>query len=95
MAIPDKFESQDLLQFYNLRNIINQRKAFGYESFPGTFLDPKLENAMLQPNIQNLLVKFYNVADLGYQFTKPRRPVMAQGSGSKKGHSLSSDLSSK
>ncbi|CAG8763190.1 27322_t:CDS:1, partial [Racocetra persica] len=45
MAIPDEFESQDLLQFYNLRNIINQRKAFGYESFSSTFLNPKLENA--------------------------------------------------
>ncbi|CAG8776040.1 1194_t:CDS:1, partial [Racocetra fulgida] len=32
--ISDEFESQDLLQFYNLRNIIDQREAFGYESFP-------------------------------------------------------------
>ncbi|CAG8684219.1 14263_t:CDS:1, partial [Racocetra fulgida] len=62
---------QDLLQFYNLRNIINQGKVFSYESFPSTFLDPKLEKAILQPDIQNLLVEFYNVADLGYQFTKP------------------------
>ena len=47
IAIPDKFESQDLLQFYNLRNIIKQGEAFGFEPFPGTFLDPKLENAIL------------------------------------------------
>src|SRR5260363_205416 len=71
MAIPDKFESQDLLQFYNLRNIINQEEAFGYESFPGTFLDPKLENGMLQPDIQTLLIEFYNDAGTGYQFTRP------------------------
>ncbi|CAG8731734.1 6981_t:CDS:1, partial [Racocetra fulgida] len=71
MAILDEFESQDLLQFYNLRNIINQEEAFGYESFSSTFLDSKLENTILQPDIQNLLVEFYNVTDLNYQFTKP------------------------
>ena len=64
--IPDAFESQDLLQFYNLRNIINQEEAFGYELFPGIFLSPKLENAILQPNIQNLLIEFYNDADTGF-----------------------------
>ncbi|CAG8792415.1 3399_t:CDS:1, partial [Gigaspora rosea] len=71
MAIPDEFELQDLLQFYNLRNIFSQGEAFGYESFPGTFLDPKLENAILQTDIQTLLVEFYNDASTGYQFTKP------------------------
>ena len=45
--ISDEFELQDLLQFYNLRNILNQREAFGYELFPGTFLGPKAENATL------------------------------------------------
>ncbi|CAG8852054.1 27630_t:CDS:1, partial [Racocetra persica] len=34
MAILDEFELQDFFQFYNLKNIINQREAFGYESFP-------------------------------------------------------------
>jgi len=71
MAIPDEFESQDLLQFYNLRNIIKQGEAFGFEPFPGTFLDPKLENAVLPPDIQDLLIEFYNAAELGYCFTKP------------------------
>ncbi|CAG8719555.1 7609_t:CDS:1, partial [Racocetra fulgida] len=56
IAISDEFELQDLLQFYNLRNIINQEEAFGYESFSGIFFDLKLKNAILQPNIQNLLV---------------------------------------
>ena len=45
--ILDEFELQDLLQFYKLRNILNQREAFGYESFSGTFLSPKAENAVL------------------------------------------------
>ncbi|CAG8764577.1 9241_t:CDS:2, partial [Gigaspora rosea] len=71
MAIPDEFESQDLLQFYNLRNIISQGEAFGYKSFPGTFLDPKLENTILQTDIQTLLVEFYNDTGTGYQFTRP------------------------
>ncbi|CAG8807139.1 21849_t:CDS:1, partial [Gigaspora rosea] len=46
-------------------------EAFGYESFPGTFLDSKLENAILQTDIQTLLVEFYNDAGIGYQFTRP------------------------
>ena len=58
--ISDEFELQDLLQFYNLRNILDQGEAFGYESFPGTFLGPKAENAALQPIILDLLIKFYN-----------------------------------
>ena len=66
MAILDEFELQDLLQFYNLRNIISQGEAFGYESFPGIFLNPKLENAILQTDIQTLLVEFYNDAGTGY-----------------------------
>ena len=69
--ISDEFESQDLLQFYNLRNILNQGEAFGYESFPGTFLGPKAENAVLQLNILNHLIEFYNDAATGFQFTKP------------------------
>jgi hypothetical protein len=69
--ISDKFETQDLFQFYNLRNIVNQGEAFGYEQFPGTFLGPKSENARLDDNLLNLLVEFYNNAATGFQFTKP------------------------
>ncbi|CAG8711814.1 9601_t:CDS:1, partial [Racocetra fulgida] len=58
--ISDEFETQDLLQFYKLRNIIDQGESFGYELFPGIFLGPKLENAILQNDILDLLVKFYN-----------------------------------
>ena len=64
--ISDEFELQDLLQFYNLRNILDQGEAFGYESFPGTFLGPKAENAVLQLNILNHLIEFYNDAATGF-----------------------------
>ena len=67
--ISDEFESQDLLQFYNLRNILNQRKAFGYESFSSTFLVQK-QKMLLQPIILDLLIEFYNDAATGFQFIK-------------------------
>ncbi|CAG8707104.1 16925_t:CDS:1, partial [Racocetra fulgida] len=67
--ISDEFETQDLLQFYKLRNIIDQGESFGYEPFPGIFLGPKLENAILQNDILDLLVEFYNNRVTGYQFT--------------------------
>ncbi|CAG8806400.1 18405_t:CDS:1, partial [Racocetra fulgida] len=35
------------------------------------FLDPKLKNAILQNDILDLLVKFYNNGVIGYQFTTP------------------------
>ena len=69
--ISDEFETQDLLQFYNLRNIINQGEAFGFEPFPDTFLGPKSENTILPLNIHNFLVEFYNNAEIGFQFTIP------------------------
>ena len=73
MGRVDEFELQDLLQFYNLRNILDQREAFGYESFLGIFLSPKAENTILQSIILDLLIKFYNNAATGFQFTKPEQ----------------------
>ncbi|CAG8658433.1 36354_t:CDS:2, partial [Racocetra persica] len=61
MTIPDKFESQDLLQFYNLRNIINQGEVFGYESFPIKNLCKPLQEANQQP-IQEDIQKPVQVA---------------------------------
>ncbi|CAG8729407.1 5093_t:CDS:1, partial [Racocetra fulgida] len=58
--ISDEFEIQDLLQFYKLRTIIDQEEFFGYKPFSGIFLGPKSENAILQNDILDLLVKFYN-----------------------------------
>ncbi|CAG8645217.1 16694_t:CDS:1, partial [Racocetra fulgida] len=69
--ISDKFETQDLLQFYKLRNIIDQKEFFGYEPFSGIFLSLKSENAILQNDILNLLVEFYNNRVTDYQFTTP------------------------
>ncbi|CAG8716698.1 5663_t:CDS:2, partial [Ambispora leptoticha] len=69
--ISDEFETQDLLQFYKLRNIIDQGESFSYELFHGIFLGPKSENAILQNNILDLLVEFYNNGVTGYQFTTP------------------------
>ncbi|CAG8754635.1 17486_t:CDS:1, partial [Racocetra fulgida] len=69
--ISDKFETQDLLQFYKLRNIIDQEESFGYEPFPDIFLGPKSKNAILQNDILDLLVEFYNNGVTGYQFTTP------------------------
>ena len=69
--ISDEFKSQDLFQFYKLRNLINEGEAFGNEPFPGTFLDPKIENAMLPLNILDLLVEYYNNTVIDYQFVKP------------------------
>ncbi|CAG8583652.1 3366_t:CDS:2 [Racocetra fulgida] len=69
--ISDEFKTQNLLQFYKLRNIIDQGESFGYEPFPCIFLDSKLENAILQNDILDLLVKFYNNGVTGYQFTTP------------------------
>ncbi|CAG8756756.1 20083_t:CDS:2, partial [Racocetra fulgida] len=46
-------------------------EAFGYESFPGTFLGLKSENSMLDSDILDLLVAFYNDTVEGFQFTKP------------------------
>ncbi|CAG8462200.1 5359_t:CDS:1, partial [Racocetra fulgida] len=71
--ILDKFESQNLLQFYNLRNIIDQEKAFCYESFPDTFFGPKSENSILNSDSLDLLVAFYNDTVEGFQFTKPKQ----------------------
>ena len=71
--ILNKFELQDLLQFYNLRNIFNQGEAFSYKLFPGIFLNPKAENTILQPIILDLLIEFYNDAATGFQFIKSRQ----------------------
>ncbi|CAG8829354.1 4202_t:CDS:1, partial [Dentiscutata erythropus] len=46
-------------------------EAFGFEPFPGIFLGPKPENAILPTNIHNLLVEFYNNLAIGFQFTTP------------------------
>ncbi|CAG8811695.1 19985_t:CDS:2, partial [Dentiscutata erythropus] len=46
-------------------------EAFGFEPFPGTFLGPKSENAILLLDIHNLLVGFYNNAKIDFQFTAP------------------------
>ena len=51
--ISDEFETQDLFQFYNLRNIINQGEAFGYELFLGTFLDPKIRKCYVTTRYSN------------------------------------------
>ncbi|CAG8790818.1 17553_t:CDS:1, partial [Racocetra fulgida] len=67
--ISNKFETQNLLQFYKLRNIIDQGESFGYKPFPSIFLGLKLENIILQNNILDLLVEFYNNEVTGYQFT--------------------------
>ncbi|CAG8803137.1 4355_t:CDS:1, partial [Racocetra fulgida] len=69
--ISAEFETQDFLQFYKLRNIIDQEEFFGYEPFPDIFLGPKSENAILQNDILDLLVEFYNNGVTGYQFTTP------------------------
>ncbi|CAG8748725.1 19516_t:CDS:1, partial [Racocetra fulgida] len=69
--ISDEFKIQDLPQFYKLRNIIDQEKSFGYKPFPGIFLGLKSENAILQNDILDLLVKFYNNRITDYQFTTP------------------------
>ncbi|CAG8807039.1 10837_t:CDS:1, partial [Racocetra fulgida] len=65
--ISDEFETQNLLQFYKLRNIIDQEESFGYDH--GIFLGPKSENTILQNNILDLLIEFYNNGVTGYQFT--------------------------
>ncbi|CAG8808362.1 26148_t:CDS:2, partial [Dentiscutata erythropus] len=36
--ILDEFKTQNLLQFYNLRNVINQREAFGFKPFPACYI---------------------------------------------------------
>ncbi len=62
LSIYDKYTDEDYKAFRLLSTTIEEGAAFGFETFPGSFLGPSNENVSLPNNILLLLADFYSNA---------------------------------